>query len=91
MWVAKMLAAHFSAGLAATDSPPLVRTPTQRPRAPIVEIVPRPDAWAACPIEWNNRASFTHSIIALLAKTMTLLTITLTHRYYQVMVWLIIS
>jgi len=48
----------------------------QASRDPTTEIVPRPDAWTACPIRWNNRAVFTHSIIALLAKTMILLTMT---------------
>ena len=48
----------------------------KRTRDPTTEIVPRPDAWTACPIRWNNRAVFTHSIIALLAKTMILLTMT---------------
>ncbi len=48
----------------------------QASRDPTTEIVPRPDAWTACPIRRNNRAVFTHSIIALLAKTMILLTMT---------------
>jgi hypothetical protein len=48
----------------------------KRSRDPTTEIVPHPDAWTACPIRWNDRAVFTHSIIALLAKTMILLTMT---------------
>jgi hypothetical protein len=71
-----MLAGHFSASSTATDSPPYARTPTQCARTPITEIVPHADAWSACPIEWNTRAAFSPSIIALLAKTMRLLTMT---------------
>jgi hypothetical protein len=54
----------------------LTPSPAKRTRDPTTEIVPRPDAWTACPIRWNDRAVFTHSIIALLAKTMILLTMT---------------
>ena len=63
-----LLAGYFH-GATVTEFTTIARTrfgvlaPRQR------KIVPRLEAWAACPIGWNERAADGHSTIALLAKT----------------------